>query len=196
MDAEHTPGPEAGSSDATYTRATDESGAADPPAAHSALDMLTQLRDQVEHARSVPMSASCLINRGDVLALLNAIREELPDAIEQAEQVVRTSAAKVAEGQAEADRIVAEARARALELANESDVAKTAEDQAATVKAEAEAEAEALRIETDAFIDSRMASFESVLHKTSSQVKTARARLSERSKLDTASADPELPPLE
>ena len=43
----------------------------------------------------------------------------------------------------------------------------------------------ALRRETDLFIDSRMAGFESVLHKTTSQVHTARARLAERSGLDT-----------
>ena len=55
---------------------------------------------------------------------------------------------------------------------------------AAKVRADAESEAEALRRETDAFIDARMASFESVLHKTTSQVHTARARLAERSGLN------------
>ena len=35
-------------------------------------------------------------------------------------------------------------------------------------------------------MDSRMASFESVLHKTASQVKTARARLAEGSNMDPA----------
>ena len=39
------------------------------------------------------------------------------------------------------------------------------------------------------FIDSRMASFESVLHKTASQVKTARIRLAERSGLDGTASD-------
>ena len=52
------------------------------------------------------------------------------------------------------------------------------------MRADAEEDVAALRRETDEFIDSRMASFESVLHKTASQVKTARARLAERSGLD------------
>jgi hypothetical protein len=47
----------------------------------------------------------------------------------------------------------------------------------------------ALRRETDQFIDSRMAGFESVLHKTASQVKTARIRLAERSGLDGSGSD-------
>jgi hypothetical protein len=36
----------------------------------------------------------------------------------------------------------------------------------------------------DRFIDSRMASFEAVLHKTTSHVASARQRLAERSSLD------------
>ena len=46
--------------------------------------------------------------------------------------------------------------------------------------------------EIDEFIDGRMAGFESVLHKTATQVRTARARLAERSGLDTG----ELPRLD
>jgi hypothetical protein len=59
-----------------------------------------------------------------------------------------------------------------------------AEQVAAQLRSEADQEAAALRREIDEFIDARMASFESVLHKTSSQVRTARARLAERSGLD------------
>ena len=40
------------------------------------------------------------------------------------------------------------------------------------MRAEADEEAAALRREIDEFIDARMASFESVLHKTVSQVRT------------------------
>ena len=69
-------------------------------------------------------------------------------------------------------------------LAQHSEVVRVAEQQADQLIAEAEEEAVALRRETDQFIDQRMASFESVLHKTASQVKTARLRLAERSGLD------------
>jgi hypothetical protein len=61
-----------------------------------------------------------------------------------------------------------------------------AEQVAVQMRADADVEAAALRRETDEFIDARMASFESVLHKTASQVRTARARLAERSGLDGA----------
>ena len=133
----------------------------------SAEQKLARLRELVLHARSMPMSASCVINRSEVLEAIDDVVKRLPDEFAEAQRVIDESQAKVAEGEAEADRIINEARGKV-----------------AQIKADAETEAAALRRETDVFIDSRMASFESVLHKTSSQVKTARIRLSERSSLD------------
>ena len=63
----------------------------------------------------------------------------------------------------------------------ETEVIKVAQQKAAQIVAEAESDAAALRREADTFVDSRMASFESVLARTTSQVRTARARLAERS---------------
>jgi len=83
------------------------------------------------------------------------------------------------------DRILAEAREHAAALAQHTEVVRVAEEQAARLRSEAEADAAALRRETDEFIDSRMAGFESVLHKTASQVRTARSRLAERSGLNS-----------
>jgi len=154
--------------------------------ATTAEEKLTQLRQLVLNARSMPMSASCVINRGEVLDAIDAVVAHLPDEIAGAQQVIDEKQSAIAQGEAEAGRIVEQAREEAGELARDSEVVRLAEELAATIKADAEAEAEALRRETDLFIDSRMAGFESVLHKTTSQVHTARARLAERSGLDAA----------
>src|SRR5215208_1291083 len=138
-------------------------------------EKLANLRELILNARSMPMSASCVINRGDVLA-----------AIADAQHVLDSSEAKIAEGEAEAGRILADAREHAARLAQHSEVVRVAEAVAERMRLDAQDEAAALRRETDAFIDSRMAGFESVLHKTASQVKTARSRLAERSGLDGA----------
>ena len=150
----------------------------------TAEEKLTRLRELVLNARAMPMSASCVINRGEVLSAIDEVIDNLPDEFAEAQRVIDEAQAKISEGEAEAARIVAEARSQVSRLAEYSEVVQAAEAMAATIKAEAETEAAALRRETDVFIDSRMASFESVLHKTASQVKTARARLAERSSLD------------
>ena len=154
------------------------------PDRQTAEKKLTRLRELILNARAMPMSASCVINRGDVLAAIDEVIENLPDEIAEAQGVIDDSQVKIAEGQAEAARILAEARDQASGLAQHSEVIRVAETAAAELLAEAEAAA--LRRETDAFVDSRMASFESVLNKTASQVKTARVRLAERSGLHGA----------
>lgn len=150
----------------------------------SAEDKLKRLREMIATARSMPMSASCVINRGEVLTVIDDVIDHLPDEIAEAQEVIDASEAKVSEGEAEAEQIVTKAREQAAGLAEETEIVQAAKQRAAQIVAEAEQEAAALRRETDVFIDSRMASFESVLHKTTSQVKTARARLAERSALD------------
>ncbi len=152
----------------------------------TAEEKLSRLRELVLNARAMPMSASCVVNRGEVLSAIDEVIDRLPDEISDAQRVIDRSQAKIAEGEAESRRLLSQARVEAEKLARESQIVKVAEEQAAQIRAEAEAEAAALRKETDLFIDSRMASFESVLHKTSSQVRTARARLAERSNLDPA----------
>lgn len=156
-------------------------------------EKLANLRELILNARSMPMSASCVINRGDVLAAIDDVIENLPDEIADAQHVLDSSAAKIAEGEAEAGRILADAREHAARLAQHSEVVRVAETVAERMRLDAQDEAAALRRETDAFIDSRMAGFESVLHKTASQVKTARSRLAERSGLD--GSEPHHPPV-
>ena len=147
-------------------------------------EKLANLRELILNARSMPMSASCVVNRGEVLAAIDDVIENLADEIADAQHVLDRSEAKIAEGEAEAGRILADAREHAARLAQHSEVVRVAEAVAERMRLDAQDEAAALRRETDAFIDSRMAGFESVLHKTASQVKTARSRLAERSGLD------------
>ena len=139
--------------------------------------VLDRLHDLIGSAKAMPMSASCVVNRSEALALIDRAVAAIPE----------PAAAAPATG--EADRIIDDARARASELIAEQTVVIEAKREAEEIVARATEEAEGLRTETDGFVDSRMASFESVLHKTMSQVQLARARLSQRSRLDGDSED-------
>lgn len=145
---------------------------------------LEQLRELIASARAMPMSASCVVNRAEVLKVIDAMAASLPQELAEARSVIDERKARVAEGEAEAARIVADANRHALEQAAHSSQVKVAEEHAAKILADAEHEAEALRREVDVFIDSRMASFESVLAKTTSQVRTARKRLADRNSIE------------
>lgn len=133
---------------------------------------LLALQDMLSGARAMPMSASCVVNRAEALALVEAAMAAVPEDQPAAPE------------ETEADAVLTRAHEQAAELVSHSSVVTRANEEAERIVAEAKEEAEGLRTETDGFVDQRMASFESVLHKTLSQVQLARTRLSQRSGLD------------
>lgn len=144
-----------------------------------ALAQLAQLRTMVTKAKAMPMSASCVVHRADALALIDAVVAALPEELGRARTVLDGSQAEVSRAEAEGHQIVAAAREEAAELARHSSVMEQAREQADALLADARTEAAELRAETNTYIDERMANFESVLHKTVSQVRTYRQRLAE-----------------
>ncbi len=127
---------------------------------------LAELRDLVGGARAMPLSASCLVNRADVLARLAEIDAALPRQLSEAESVLADADAVIAEAQEQAVAVLAEAaveRDRRLEMTPEGSEATA---WAAQVRAEAEADAQARMTEADDYVDSRLAHFEVILEKT------------------------------
>src|SRR4051812_38020234 len=78
--------------------------------------VLDEISDIVESARAMPMSDKCVVNRNEVLDLLDTIRAMLPAAVKEAEELLADRVAVVEEGYHEAERAVAEATAQANAL--------------------------------------------------------------------------------
>ena len=153
----------------------------------TAEEKLARLRELIVNARAMPMSASCVINRGEVLAAIDDVIDNLPDEIADAQRsstAPRPRSPRARPRPAGSWPRPASTRRAWPSTARSSGSPRSRRDK---IRADAEARPAALRRETDEFIDSRMASFESVLHKTASQVQTARFRLAERSGLDRQS---------
>jgi multidrug efflux pump subunit AcrA (membrane-fusion protein) len=142
-------------------------------------ELIESLKKQVTDARAVPMSASCMINRPETLALLDDMVKQLKLDLEQS----AVSQAYQAET-AEADRIIAQARSMAQSLVSESNVVRQSRQEAQQLRRQAEAEIEQLRVEADRYVEARMAAFEAELQVTSNQVKVMRERLMARSHLE------------
>ena len=147
------------------------------PAAPTLDAKLSELVDYVEHARALPMSASCVVNRDEVLELLAEVRRLLPAEFEEAQYVIADRDGVVDEGQREAQRILAEAYAERDRLVSRTAVATEAAHEADRILAAAREQAEAIRIETDDYVDRKLANFEVVLQKTMRTVERGRARL-------------------
>lgn len=138
----------------------------------------------VEGARAMPMSASCVVNRGDLLALLADLEALLPETITRAREVLGDKQSVVDEGRRQADQIIAAAKAERRRLIEATDVYAEAAAEAERLLDEARASADAMRAEVEDYVDAKLANFEIVLSKTLAAVERGRQKLSGRHELE------------
>ncbi|MFF8387450.1 ATP synthase F0 subunit B [Streptomyces kanasensis] len=144
------------------------------------MDVQKKLDDIVEavgSARSMPMSASCVVNRAELLALLDEVRQALPGSLAQAEELIGGREQLVEQARREAERIIEAAHAERGSLISDSQVARRSQEEADRILAEARREAEEIRAEADDYVDSKLANFEVVLTKTIGSVDRGREKL-------------------
>ena len=144
---------------------------------------LAEITRLVESARAMPMSASCVVNRPELLALLADLGALLPEAMTRAQTVLQDKDSVLAEGRAEAERIIAEAREEQARMLTEYEVYAAAVEEAERLTSEAQASATAMRTEVEDYVDAKLANFEIVLAKTLRAVERGRMRLAGRDEL-------------
>jgi cell division septum initiation protein DivIVA len=140
-------------------------------------ERLGALRSTIENARSMPMSSSAVLNRAELLALLEGLEGAINDTLSRASELVGDRDAVVAQGQNEAAAIVRQARNDREKLVSDTDVYKLAQERADEAVAAAQREVDELRKETDDYVENRLANFELTLERTLEAVKRGRARL-------------------
>lgn len=138
---------------------------------------LDEIVAAVGSARSMPMSASCVINRAELLAQLEEVRQALPGSLAQAQELIGGREQMVEEARREADRIIESAHAQRGSLISDTEVARRSQDEADRILAEARREADEVKAEADDYVDSKLANFEVVLTKTIGSVDRGREKL-------------------
>jgi chromosome segregation ATPase len=136
-------------------------------------EQLARVRSAVENARSMPMSASAVVNRAELLEEIDALAAALEQAFAEARALTTDRDGVVAQGQQSAEQLIAEGRRERDRLVSDAEVYRVAKT-----------EADELRRETDEYVDSRLANFEVALGKTMEAVARGRERLHGRSDLD------------
>ena len=99
---------------------------------------LDQIEDLVESSRAFPLSASIMINKAEILDLLDQAREALPEDLVAADAVVADADAVLGRADSAAETRIAEANSRASQIRSD------AEEEAERTHARADAEATAL----------------------------------------------------
>jgi F0F1-type ATP synthase membrane subunit b/b' len=140
-------------------------------------ELLLELRDLVEHARTMPMSASVLVNREDVLQLVDEILAALPDELRHARWLLKERDDFLAQARREADEILAAARTQVERMVERTEIAREARRVAQRTVDDADAQARRMRLECEDYVDQKLAEFEVVLDRTMKAVRQGRQRL-------------------
>jgi F0F1-type ATP synthase membrane subunit b/b' len=139
--------------------------------------LLLRVRELVDAGRSMPMSASVLVNRDELLTLIDAVLDELPEELRQARWLLKEREEFLAQARRDADTIVEAARARAEHLVERTEIVREARRTAQQVVDEADATARRLHHEAEDYIDQKLAAFEILLNKTLQTVSRGREQL-------------------
>jgi len=108
----------------------------------------------------MPMSASCLVNRAEMLDILERLHDELPADLDQADALLSEREAVLGAGREQVERILEDARREREQLIEQTDA--------------------------DDYVDRKLAEFEVLLGQLASQVNNGRLRLTARREADLA----------
>ena len=131
----------------------------------------------VEEARGVPLSASCVLHRGEMIDVLEDIAQTFPSDLERAQNVLNEHEHIIEEARVSADQIIALAREEVASMVSQTEIVAAARKEAQRILDEVELEAKEQRDEIDSYIDSRLATLEVILNKTLDVVNRGRDKL-------------------
>jgi F0F1-type ATP synthase membrane subunit b/b' len=139
--------------------------------------LLRELREVIDAARTMPMSASVLVNREEALELIDDALAAMPEELRHARWLIKEREEYLAQARRDAEDIVEAGRVQAERMVERTEVAREARRVAQQVVANAEAQSRRLRHEAEDYIDQKLASFEVVLERTMTTVVKGREQL-------------------
>lgn len=143
----------------------------------SAEGLIQRAIDVVSGAKSMPLSASALVSREELLDVLHAALERLPDELRQARWLLREKEEFLADRAREAEALMADVRAQAEHLVSRSEVVRQANAAAQRILDDANDEARRLRHEAEDYCDQKLAGMEIVLERITKTVRAGREKL-------------------
>lgn len=138
---------------------------------------LVEVREMIETARTMPMSASVLVNRDEALDLLDVAIRSVPEELRHARWLLKERQEFLAQAHRDADDLVDAARVQAERLVERTDIAREARRTAQQIVTEAEADARRMRHEVEDYVEQRLLAFEGLLTRTMKTIRKGREKL-------------------
>jgi hypothetical protein len=138
---------------------------------------LQQIAELIEQAKSMPLSSSVLVNREEIMELLEAARADLPEEIKQARWVVKDREELITKARKDGEAVLRSAQEQQARLLSETEVVRAAHEEAQQVLTEAREQARQLRLEAEDYVDAKLAQYEIALEKTWNELQRSIAQV-------------------
>lgn len=148
----------------------------EPKPAPTLEECLLDLQALIEHARSMPMSASVLVSRDDALGIIDEAMRGLPEEIQRARWLIKERDQFLVEARRDANLIIESARVQAERMVERIEIVREARRVADQLVFDAESDARRLRNESEDYVAGQLLKFEETLEDILAVTKRGRSR--------------------
>jgi cell division septum initiation protein DivIVA len=131
---------------------------------------LQQMDELIQEAKSMPLSSSVLVNREELLEVLDAAKAELPEEIKQARWIVKDREELLTKARKSGEATIQKAQQERARMVSQEEVVRAAGEEAERILTEAREQARQIRLEAEDYVDAKLAQFEIVLGKTQKEL--------------------------
>ena len=146
-------------------------------ASPGAEERVRQVIELLGDARPMPLSSSVVVNRDELVAILRAALDELPEEVRAARWLLKEREEYLEQARSDAKARVDEASRQVEQMVQRTEITRQAEIRAQRLIDDAEAESRRHRRETEDWCEQRLAAFDETLAKVTDAVQNGRERL-------------------
>lgn len=130
------------------------------------MEMLDRLEDIIENSHNMPLVGKALIDKDELLDVIQELRLKIPDDLKQAKWIKGERQRILLEAQKEATAIIKSAEDKIISMINENEITKKANEAAEEIVKNANNRAREIRNGTKQYVDDALAESEKVLERT------------------------------
>ena len=164
------------------------------------LELLDELEEVIAQGASVPFSGRCILERDELMDIVQDLKLKLPDDLKQAKWIKEDRQRILNETQTEADDIIKAANEKGISMINEHEITQQAMEQARQIIDKAKAEAKEIIDSSYNYADRLLETVEKVsvssMKELEQCISIVRSNRSELRNSDNATVVNEEPPTE
>ncbi len=140
-------------------------------------EILTAIVDLLEDSKELPLTNKVMVEKEQILDLVDEVRSQLPHEIRQAKAIVSDRAKILEDAHNEAENLVTTAEERRRTLIDEHEITKAAKQEGERIVSEARGKSREIRNAADTYVSDLLANAEKALEENLDKFKSTREKL-------------------